>query len=279
MGADRSDSCVHERYVGYQRLDLTDASETASVISEAAPDYIVNLAAVSSVGASWRDPRLTMQVNVMGTVNVLEAARTLPRTPRILLVGSSEEYLPKNGPLSEGDPIDATNPYGISKATQERVAQMYAREWGMQVLLTRSFNHTGPGQSSTFVVPSWCRQVADIEGSGHAGTMRVGNLAVERDISDVRDVVRAYRMILEGGVPGRAYNVGSGVATPLKTVLSIICDLTEQKVDVEVDPALLRPNDTPSICADISRIADELGWKPEIRLDRTLADTYRAFLG
>lgn len=276
-GSDLSDMCPLSEVSAYRACDLTDDEGVAAVVREVEPDYIVNLAAVSSVGLSWRSPALTMRVNVEGTLNVMEAARSQETMPRVLLVGSSEEYAAKVGPLNEDDPTLSNNPYGISKATQEHFAALYVERYGLEVCLTRSFNHTGLGQNSNFVLPSWCKQAADIERSGRPGKMTVGNLKVARDFSDVRDVVRAYRLILESGGAGEVYNVGSGRALPLNKLLEVVTGFCSQPVEVEVDPTLIRPADTPIICCDYSKLRGELGWEPEHRIEDTLREMYESY--
>ena len=277
-GSDLKEGCALPEVGRYASCDLADSEGVAKVVADAKPDYIVNLAAISSVGQSWRMPALTMRVNVEGALNVMEAARALETMPRVLLVGSSEEYAPKDGPLNEGDPTVSNNPYGISKATQERFAALYAERYGLEVCLTRSFNHTGPGQNPNFVLPSWCKQAAAIERSGKPGRMTVGNLKVARDFSDVRDVVRAYRLILEGGRAGDAYNVGSGRALPLDELFQIVTGFCSQDIEVGIDPELIRPTDTPCICCDASKVRDELGWVPERNIEETLREIYEGFL-
>ena len=277
-GSDLKEGCALPEVGRYASCDLADSEGVAKVVADAKPDYIVNLAAISSVGQSWRMPALAMRVNVEGALNVMEAARALETMPRVLLVGSSEEYAPKDGPLNEGDPTVSNNPYGISKATQERFAALYAERYGLEVCLTRSFNHTGPGQNPNFVLPSWCKQAAAIERSGKPGKMTVGNLKVARDFSDVRDVVRAYRLILEGGRAGDAYNVGSGRALPLGELFQIVTGFCSQDIEVGIDPELIRPTDTPCICCDASKVRDELGWVPERNIEETLREIYEGFL-
>lgn len=278
MASDLQQSCKYSDVIEYRSCDLTDAANVSAIISELRPDCIVNLAAISSVGLSWGNPSLTMRVNVEGAVNIMEAARLLDAKPRVLLVGSSEEYGPKDAPLTETDPTVSNNPYGISKATQESFAVLYANQYGLEVCLTRSFNHTGPGQAPIFVLPSWCKQAAAIERSGRPGCMAVGNLKVSRDFSDVRDIVRAYRMILEGGRAGESYNVGSGRALPLGELLRIVTGFCGQSIEIDVDPKLIRPTDTPTICCDYSKLHDELGWMPERVIEDTLREMFEGFL-
>jgi GDP-4-dehydro-6-deoxy-D-mannose reductase len=277
--SDRADGPKEGLPAEYYRADLLDAGRIKEVVSDARPDAVVNLAAVSSVGQSWRAPAATIEVNVVGSIDVLEAAKALGTCPKVLLVGSSEEYEPSEGPLSEESPLSGNNPYGISKRAVGELADLYEAAGDVRVYRTRSFNHTGPGQVPSFVVPSWCRQVADIERSGKPGSMRVGNLSVRRDISDVRDIVRGYRMLLESDWSGEVFNLGSGTATPLKDILETVIGFSSQEIEYEVDPALIRLTDQPCVQADVSKAARELGWRPEIPLLRTLRDVYEGFLG
>ena len=278
FGSDRSAPSSNSPLDGYRSCDISDAAGVMRVVGEFRPSMIVDLAAISSVGQSWHMPQMTMQVNVVGALNVMEAARSMEPMPRVLLVGSSEEYAPKATPLVEGDPTVSNNPYGISKATQERFAALYLERYGLEVCLTRSCNHTGPGQAPGFGLPSWCRQVAEVERSGKPGKMTVGNLEVARDFSDVRDVVRAYRLILENGHPGEAYNVGSGRALPLRGLLATVTGFCSQPIEVCVDSSLIRPADTPSISCDYSKLHRELGWEPVRKIEDTLRELYEGYL-
>lgn len=264
--------------VGYCKCNLSDAESVAATVRRFSPDYIVNLAAVSSVGQSWRLPALAIRVNVEGAINVMEAARSLAQPARVLLVGSSEEYAPSDAPLKETDSVVSNNPYGISKVTQERFAALYVEHHSLEVCLTRSFNHTGPGQNPDFVLPNWCRQAAIVEQSGKPGKMVVGNLGVSRDFSDVRDVVDAYRLILESGRAGEAYNVGSGRSLKLGDLLRTVVDFTNELIEVEVDQSLIRPTDTSYICCDASKVREELGWVPGRIIEDTLREMYEGFL-
>ena len=174
----------------FKFADILDAGSVERVVREESPDMIVNLAAISSVGQSWNMPQTTVSVNVIGALNVLEAARRLEKTPKILFVGSSEEYEASDEPISEKNPLNANNPYGISKAAQERFAEVYRERFGMKVYCVRPFNHTGPGQSDSFVLPSFCKQVAEIEKSGKPGVIKVGNLkamTARRSIMSARE--------------------------------------------------------------------------------------------
>lgn len=260
--------------------DLLSAEDVTAVISKVMPDIIVNLAAISSVGQSWKNPQLTISVNVIGSLNILQSVKDCSeegKAPKVMFIGSSEEYAPASAPVSETSPLDSNSPYGISKMTQESFANLYGREFGIDVYLVRAFNHTGVGQADNFVLPSWCKQAAEIDKSGRPGVMNVGNLKVRRDFSDVRDIVRAYRLIVEKGQPGKAYNVGSGVAHSLEDMLKTITSLSSQEITINVDPARIRPTDTPVICCDNSLIRSELGWAPEHDIFDTLKEMYENY--
>lgn len=260
--------------------DLLSAEDVTAVISKVMPDIIVNLAAISSVGQSWKMPQLTISVNVNGSLNILQAVGSCydkDNMPKVMFIGSSEEYAPASAPVSETSPLDSNSPYGISKMTQESFAALYGKEFGIDVYLVRAFNHTGVGQADNFVLPSWCKQAAEIDKSGRPGVMNVGNLKVRRDFSDVRDIVRAYRLIVEKGQPGKAYNVGSGVAHSLEDMLKTITSLSSQEITINVDPARIRPTDTPVICCDNSLIRSELGWAPEHDIFDTLKEMYENY--
>ena len=262
----------------FKYADILDAGSVERVVRETAPDMIVNLAAISSVGQSWNIPQTTVSVNVIGALSILEAAKRLVNSPKILFVGSSEEYEASDEPISEKNPLNANNPYGISKSAQERFAEVYRERFGMKIYCVRPFNHTGAGQSDSFVLPSFCKQVAKIEKSGEPGVIKVGNLSAKRDFSHVKDIVRAYRMILESDDCDTVYNVGSGVAHGLDDMLNYILKFSRQKISVEIDPKRFRPVDTPVICCDNSLIREKLGWKPQLSVFDALREMVEAYL-
>lgn len=262
----------------FKFADILDAGSVERVVREADPDMIVNLAAISSVGQSWSIPQMTVSVNVIGALNILEAARRLENSPKVLFVGSSEEYEVSDKPISEGDPLNANNPYGISKMAQERFAEVYRERFGMKIYCVRPFNHTGPGQSDSFVLPSFCKQIAEIEKSGKPGVLKVGNLSAKRDFSHVKDIVRAYRMILESDDCKTIYNVGSGVAHSLRDMLDYILKFSRREISVEVDPKRFRPVDTPMICCDNGLIREKLGWKPEFSVFDAMKEMVRNYI-
>ncbi len=264
--------------IDFFKADLLNAEEITNLVLKIKPEVIFNLAAISSVGLSWKIPQATMSVNITGALNIMEAARSCETAPRIMLVGSSEEYAPSDSPISESSALDSNNPYGISKLTQEKFAEIYRQRYGMKIYCVRPFNHTGVGQKETFVLPSFCKQAAEIEKSGKDGVIRVGNLEAKRDFSDVRDIVRAYRMIIESDDCSKVYNIGSGNAYSLREMLDYIISLGSRKITVEIDPERFRPVDTPYICCDNSLIKDSLGWKPEFEIFDTLKAMVENFL-
>lgn len=263
--------------VDFYEADLLDADVVLALIQETEPEVIFNLAAVSSVGISWNNPQTTMTVNVIGALNIMEAVRKCRQMPKVIFIGSCEEYQATESPIDEKTPLNANNPYGISKITQERFADIYRESYGMQIYCVRPFNHTGVGQTDSFVLPSFCKQVAEIEKSGRPGTIKVGNLSVLRDFSDVRDVVRAYRMIMESDDCTEIYNVGSGKAYKLSDLLNYVVSLSKQKITVEVDVEKYRLVDTHSICCDYQKIKKTLGWEPKYDIFDTLKEMYEYY--
>lgn len=254
--------------------DINNTDDVKSIIALIKPTHIVNLAAVSNVGLSWKIPRTTVDVNVCGSLNILESVRDLDMDIKVLLVGSSEQYENTSGAINEETKLQARTPYGISKLMVEYFAAMYRERYGMKVYHVRSFNHTGIGQADSFVIPSWCKQAADISCSNAPGVMRVGNLGVSRDFSNVKDVVRAYRMIIESEKYDEVYNVGSGKAIPLKDILEYIIGLSKQPITIETDPKLVREGENPVMCCDHSKITNDLGWEPEYDIYETAKEIF-----
>lgn len=263
IGTDKTRSSILPSEVVFYESDLLETEAVEGLVNKIQPDIIVNLAAISSVGASWSIPQTTMQVNVAGALNIMEAAKKSEKKPKILFVGSSEEYVISDFPMNEDRPLNASNPYGISKVTQEQFAKLYREQYGLKIYCVRPFNHTGVGQRDSFVLPSFCKQVAEIEKSGKPGVMKVGNLKVKRDFSHVKDIVRAYRLIVESDNCELIYNVGSGCAYSLEDMLQYIVSLSSQEIKIEVDQSRFRPTDQPVVCCDYNLIKTELGWEPQ----------------
>lgn len=244
-------SVVQANFPEFNLLNLEQVEKT---VRDAAPDYVVNLAAVSSVGQSWKDPLMTVDVNIKGSLHLLDSIQKFAPKAKTLLIGSAEEYAPKDSPLKETDALEASNPYGITKVAQENFANLYRKKFGMQIVCTRSFNHTGVGQLLSFALPSFCKQVADMDRSGKPGKIYVGNLSAFRDFSDVEDVVHVYRMLLETENDYTVYNVGSGKAHSMRELLQMIIDLAKVQIEIVQDPEKMRPVDIPYLCADNSRV-------------------------
>lgn len=262
----------------YFSCNLMDSENIKRIVSVTKPDIIINLAAISSVGQSWLMPQKTISVNMVGSLNIFDAAKDLESPPKILAIGSSEEYAPSEAPLNEESPLLANNPYGISKVGQEQLSHIYADRFGLRVYSVRAFNHTGVGQTDTFVLPSFCKQVAAIEQSGKTGSIRVGNLDIKRDFSDVHDIVRAYRLIVESDYVGTVFNVGSGIAYSLNDLLESTISHCSQKVIVQVDRDRFRPSDNPIICCNNKKARELLGWQPKYQIKDTLEEMYQYYL-
>lgn len=266
--------------VTYIRADLRDREAMVALVRETRPDACIHLGAISFVPDGDKDPSLLLGVNIGGTVNLLEAFRRERPEARFLFVSTAQVYGPApsveeaNVPVRENSETFPTSLYALSKVAGERAAAACAKIHGMSVMVARPANHTGPGQTTRFVVPSFIRQVLEIE-AGRRSEMRVGNLRSVRDFTDVRDVVRAYRAILERGIGGQAYNVSAGVHLEIGGLLERIQSLVGVRASVTVDPALVRPADA-SMRLDVSRLRNVCGWTPRLSLDDTLRDMIAA---
>ena len=255
-------------------LDVTDGPAVRHTVRDAHPDVIYHLAAQSSVKSSWDAPAETFGVNAMGTVQVLSAVQACSPDTRVLLVSSVEVYgeVPQQDlPVSEDAPLRPTTPYAASKAAAEMAAIQAHLGWGLDVLRARPFNHTGPGQEPRFFVPNMARQIVEADGSG-AGELLTGNLAVGRELLDVRDVVRAYRLLVERGTRGEVYNICTGRSIVLDRVVRMLLDLAGSDLKVTTDPSRLRPVDLSDMRGDPSRLRQATAWQPEYTLEQTLGD-------
>ena len=256
-------------------LDVTEQDAVVREIRETRPDAVVHLAALSQVSYSWREPATVWHVNVLGVVNVLEAVRSEAPTARVLVVSTGEVYgRALVTPTPETEPVAPVSPYAASKAAAE-IAASWARVAGLDVVVARAFQDEVPGRDDRFAVGSWATQLALLEREG-GGTLRVGNLDAERDVTDVRDVCRAYRLLLDRTVPADVYNVASGRTRAMRRVLELLLELVDCEVTVEPDPALLRPLDLPVVAGDATKLRAATGWEPAIPLEQTLADTLDA---
>jgi GDP-4-dehydro-6-deoxy-D-mannose reductase len=256
--------------------DLLDAPSVERVLGAASPDVIFHLAASSSVASSWDTPAEMVQVNVLGTLHVLEAMRQLRAEATVVLACSAEAYGPvaaERLPIREDEPFRPLSPYAVSKAAGDMLGYQYFRSFGLKTVRLRLFNHCGPGQSSRFVVSSLARQVAEIEAGQRPPRIEVGDLGVRRDFIDVRDAVRAYALAAEKGSAGEVYNVASGEMRTIREVLDTLLRLTAARVEVVSDPARLRPADIHALQGDTTRFRSATGWSPTLTLEDSLRDT------
>jgi GDP-4-dehydro-6-deoxy-D-mannose reductase len=264
-----------------EATDITDAVALAEAVAPLEPEAICHLAAQSSVQRSWDDPAGTFAVNALGTLNLCSVAARLTPVPRLLLVSSSEVYgkvASERMPVGEDEPFAPATPYAASKAAAEMVGLQAWLGRGVEVVCARAFNHTGPGQPRGFVVPDLAAQVAQAA-RGELDRVTTGNLEVSRDITDVRDVVRAYRLLLVNGQPGTAYNVCRGEAVLISDLLRRLMRIAGADVPVWADPSRARPADVPKHVGNPARLRALTGWEPEIPLDQTLADVLATMPG
>jgi GDP-4-dehydro-6-deoxy-D-mannose reductase len=256
-------------------VDVTDGATLIEAVAASSPRAVVHLAALSSVADSWSAVADVWRVNVVGTVEVLEAVRAAAPTARVLVASTGEVYgNASRTPTAEDEPLGPLSPYASSKAAAELAAGQAARD-GLEVVVVRGFNQEGPGRDERFAIGSWTAQLARLEEAG-GGTLLVGDLSSRRDVSDVRDACRAYRMLLEPGVRPGTYNVASGRAVSMQEVLDILLGRARIPVEVERDPARIRPSDISVVCGDPSKLKAATGWEPTIPLEQTLADALDA---
>ena len=271
----RGGDALRARGVTVLTADLVDGAATDAVIDEVRPDRIIHLAGQSSVHRSWEDPAATLHANVHGLLSVLEALRRRSLTPRVLVVGSAEEYgavQVEKLPAGEKTPLQPASPYAVSKVAQAFLARQYFLSHGIPVVCTRTFHHTGPGRGEVFAESSFARQIAEIEAGRQPPMLSVGNLDAVRDFTDVRDVVRAYWLLLEKGRAGETYNVCSGRGIAVGDVLQELLDVSGLSIEVRRDPDRMRPSDIPAIIGNPRKLKDATGWTPDIPLRQTLSD-------
>ncbi|WP_028517806.1 GDP-mannose 4,6-dehydratase [Ruminococcus flavefaciens] len=258
-------------------LDILKKEDISPLLDDIKPDIVYHLAAQSSVSVSWKRPQLTAEINVVGSINVLEAVRDAEKKDiRLVLIGSGEEYgYIREGacPLSESEPLNPGNIYAATKACQDMLGKIYTRAYKMNIIMVRAFNHSGPAQSNIFVISDFCRQISEIEKGMKEPVISVGNLSAKRDFTDVRDVVRAYRLLGEKGVSGNVYNVGRGKAVEIQYILDTALSYANQPIEVKRDPARMRASDIPLIEPDVSHIFEDTGWRAEITMEQTIKDT------
>lgn len=256
--------------------DLRDLASVRDLLETTEPTHLIHLAAQSFVGASWHTPAETLSTNVISQVNLLEGIRRLPVAPRVLVVGSSEEYglvYPDELPIRETNPLRPLSPYAVSKVAQDMMGYQYFKSYGLPIIRTRAFNHEGPRRGEVFVTSNFAKQVAEIEAGRREPIISVGDLKPRRDFSDVRDIVRGYWLLLDRGEPGEVYNLCSGRSWAIQQVLDFFLDQSRvKKIAVETDPARLRPSDVMILEGDPTKIRKAMGWEVEIPFERTLKD-------
>jgi GDP-4-dehydro-6-deoxy-D-mannose reductase len=260
--------------IAYHTLDLREEQAVASLIAVVEPDSVYHLAAEANVGQSYTTAWSTLENNVHAQLNLILACLSHNLKPRMLIISSGDIYGDGlfEAPAAEDHPLRPPNPYSVSKVTQDMLALQYHISHQLPIMRARPFNHLGPGQSLGFVAPDFAMQIARIEAGQQEPVMHVGSLTAERDFSDVRDVVRAYRLIMERGTPGEAYNIASGRTCTIQQMLDLLLSYSSADIKVEVDPARLRPGSVSKSWGDASRMRAATGWQPTIPLEQTLLD-------
>ena len=255
--------------------DMRDFCSVKSALKKVNPDYIFHLAAQSFVPSSWSAPHETMTTNIIGQLNFFEAIRDLGINPVMQIACSSEEYgfvHPDEVPITEENPLRPLSPYAVSKVAQDMMGYQYYKSYGLKIVRTRGFNHTGPRRGEVFVTSNFAKQIAEIETGKREKVIHVGNLDARRDFSDVRDIVRAYWLTVEKGEPGEVYNVASGIAYKISEILKKLLSFSSINVDVVQQQERMRPSDVEVLLGSYEKFNKRTGWKPEIPFDRTLSD-------
>ena len=254
--------------------DMSDGHSLERVIGESKPDYIFHLASQSFVPMSWWAPADTMETNAIGTIHLFEAIRKSGIDAKIQVAGSSEEYgmiYPNELPIKETNPLRPLSTYGVSKVAQDKLSYQYHKSYGLKIVVTRAFNHTGPRRGEVFATSNFAKQIAEIE-KGKEPIIYVGNLDARRDFSDVRDVVRAYWLALEKCEFGEVYNICSEKTRAIREILNLLLSMTNKNVEVRQDPSRMRPSDVEVLQGDCSKFKKQTGWRPTIPFERTMED-------
>ncbi|CAK7025077.1 GDP-mannose 4,6-dehydratase [Fusobacterium varium] len=260
---------IERKDIEVYNLDILNKEEIIKIFKKIKPDYVFNLAAQSSVSLSWKNPLLTVDINIKGVINISEAVREIKQyNPKIILIGSSEEY----GNVKEENNLRLGNIYAVTKVCQNMIGKIYSDAYGMDIVNIRAFNHIGPKQAPIFVVSDFCKQVSEIEKGLREPIIYTGNLGAKRDFTDVRDIVRAYSALALNGKKGETYNIGSGKAVLIKEILDIILKNSTKNIEIIRDEKRYRPIDIPIIEADIEKIKEITDWKPEILLEESIKE-------
>jgi len=255
------------------QADILNKEQISSIIEETKPDYIFHLAAISSVVKSIEMPELTMDINVNGTKNILDACIKANINPKILIVTSAHVYgIPKQIPIKEDHPLQPNTPYAESRVKQEKLALDYQKKHNLKIIISRSFNHTGPGRQPEFVCSDFAKQIAEIEKNLREPVINVGDISVKRDFTDVRDIVKAYLLAVEKCIPGQIYHICSARFYSIKQILDILLSMTKTKIEIKQDQNKLRKAEIPILIGDNSKFIKQTGWQPEIPMETTLKD-------
>lgn len=258
------------------KVNLQDADEIQKIVFQDKPGLIFHLAALTAPGESFDNPSDFIINNIKAEVNLLEGIRKANILPSTLIVSSAEVYgsvMPSDLPIDEDTPLRPVNPYAVSKVAQDFLGLQYFLAYKIPIVRVRPFNHIGSRQSPSFVVASFAKKIAEIEKSSSDEPMKVGNLTARRDLTDVRDIVRGYQLLIEQGEVGEVYNIGSGRAYEIKYLLDTLLSFSNKKIKVEEDRSLLRPVDVPELVCDNSKIKRQTGWEPKIPIEETLRET------
>lgn len=272
----RDNICHIEDKINLHECDIKDAVSVQNMLKKVKPHYIFHLAAQSFVPTSWHAPAETLSTNIIGEVNLFEAVRDLGLDPIIQVAGSSEEYglaYENELPITEENPLRPLSPYAVSKIAQDFLGYQYYKSYGIRVIRTRAFNHTGPRRGKVFVVSTFAKQIAEIEAKIKEPVIKVGNLKSKRDFTDVRDIVKAYWLAVENCEPGEVYNISSGKAVSIEEILNRLIKMSEVEIRVAKDPERMRPSDVEVLIGDCTKFRELTKWKPEIPLQKTLEDT------
>jgi len=272
----RRENIYHiEEKIGLFEADLKDIVSLEKCLAEIKPDRIFHLGAQSYVPFSWNCPVETFTINSIGQINLFEAILSLKLSPKIQVAGSSEEYgfvYPDEVPMKETNPLRPLSPYAVSKVAQDLLGWQYFKSYGLRIVRTRGFNHTGPRRGEVFICSNFAKQIAEIEKGKREPIIYVGNLEAKRDFTDVRDIARAYWLSIEKGEEGEVYNIGTGKAYAMKEVLDMLLSVSKVNVKIEVDPLRLRPSDVPILLSDCTKFVNLTGWKPKIPFRDSLQD-------
>ncbi len=255
-------------------MDIMNQDMIQRVLEEYKPDLLINMAGQADVGLSWKKPQMTVELNMVGLVNILEAVKAVNPDTRVLVAGSSDEYgrLKENGTnVTEDTPVRPVTPYAISKFAQELFAQLYVNSYNMDICIIRLFNLGGAGQIKGYIISDFASGIAEIE-AGKKEYMSVGNLASARDFTHVKDACKAIRLVAAKGHTGEIYNITSGITYTAQEVLDKLVAMAKTRIDIRHDPSKMRPSDTPVVCGNHEKLTAHTGWMPERKLDEILAD-------